>query len=66
MSEARPASRLPRILGALTVVTLLASVPFLVLGLGIADRLAALGGSFDVRSAPGNGTTVSGRLPVAA
>jgi signal transduction histidine kinase len=32
---------------------------------GIADRLAALGGSFDVRSAPGHGTTVSGRLPVA-
>ena len=33
MSEARPASRLPWILGALTVVTLLASIPFLVLGL---------------------------------
>jgi signal transduction histidine kinase len=31
---------------------------------GIADRLAALGGAFDVRSAPGDGTTVSGRLPV--
>ncbi len=33
MSEARPASRLPWILGALTMVTLLASIPFLVLGL---------------------------------
>jgi signal transduction histidine kinase len=31
---------------------------------GIADRLAALGGELDVRSAPGDGTTVSGRLPV--
>jgi signal transduction histidine kinase len=31
---------------------------------GIADRLAALGGALDVRSAPGDGTTVSGRLPV--
>jgi signal transduction histidine kinase len=29
----------------------------------IADRLAALGGSFDVRSAPGEGTTVLGRVP---
>jgi signal transduction histidine kinase len=32
---------------------------------GIADRLAALGGELDVRSAPGLGTTVSGSLPVA-
>jgi signal transduction histidine kinase len=32
---------------------------------GIADRLAALGGELDVRSAPGDGTTVAGRLPVA-
>jgi signal transduction histidine kinase len=31
---------------------------------GIADRLAALGGTFEVRSAPGEGTTVSGSLPV--
>ena len=31
---------------------------------GMADRLAALGGSFDVRSAPGRGTSVEGRLPV--
>jgi signal transduction histidine kinase len=30
---------------------------------GIADRLAALGGSVEVRSAPGDGTTVAGRLP---
>jgi signal transduction histidine kinase len=30
------------------------------------DRLAALGGSLQVRSAPGHGTTVTGRLPVAA
>ena len=32
----------------------------------MADRLAALGGRLEVRSAPGAGTTVSGRLPVAA
>ena len=31
---------------------------------GIADRLAALGGELDVRSAPGEGTIVAGRLPV--
>jgi signal transduction histidine kinase len=30
---------------------------------GMADRLAALGGSLDVRSAPGEGTTVTGRVP---
>src|SRR5215471_9713127 len=29
----------------------------------MADRLAALGGRLDIRSAPGSGTTVSGRLP---
>ena len=28
------------------------------------DRLAALGGRLDVRSAPGDGTTISGRVPV--
>jgi len=33
---------------------------------GMADRLAALGGSIDVRSAPGVGTTVAGTLPVGA
>jgi signal transduction histidine kinase len=33
---------------------------------GIADRLAALGGAVEVRSAPGTGTTVAGLLPVAA
>jgi signal transduction histidine kinase len=33
---------------------------------GIADRLAALGGKLTVRSTPGNGTTVAGRLPVEA
>jgi len=32
----------------------------------MADRLAALGGSLEVRSQPGQGTTVSGRLPVRA
>jgi signal transduction histidine kinase len=32
---------------------------------GIADRLAALGGEVTIRSAPGDGTTVAGRLPVA-
>ncbi len=31
---------------------------------GIADRLAALGGSLAVRSSPGGGTTVAGSLPV--
>jgi signal transduction histidine kinase len=31
---------------------------------GIADRLAALGGTLDVRSAAGAGTTVTGHLPV--
>jgi signal transduction histidine kinase len=31
---------------------------------GIADRLSALGGGVDVRSAPGAGTTVTGELPV--
>jgi signal transduction histidine kinase len=30
----------------------------------MADRLAALGGRFDVRSAPSEGTTISGRVPV--
>ena len=32
---------------------------------GIADRLAALGGELDIRSAPGSGATVAGRLPLA-
>jgi signal transduction histidine kinase len=31
---------------------------------GMADRLAALGGELEVRSAPGEGTSVTGRLPV--
>jgi len=31
----------------------------------MADRLAALGGSVDVRSKPGSGTTVVGRVPIA-
>jgi signal transduction histidine kinase len=31
---------------------------------GIADRLAALGGELTVRSAPGEGTMIAGRLPV--
>jgi signal transduction histidine kinase len=31
---------------------------------GIADRLAALEGSVDVRSAPGSGTILAGELPV--
>jgi hypothetical protein len=30
----------------------------------MADRIAALGGALEVRSAPGRGTTISGRLPV--
>jgi signal transduction histidine kinase len=33
---------------------------------GIADRLAALGGSVEVRGAPGQGTRVVGRVPVAS
>jgi signal transduction histidine kinase len=33
---------------------------------GMADRLAALGGGLQVRSEPGRGTTVTGRLPVRA
>jgi signal transduction histidine kinase len=31
---------------------------------GMADRLEALGGQLEVRSAPGRGTTVVGRIPV--
>ncbi len=31
---------------------------------GIADRLAALGGTVEIRSAPTRGTTVTGRIPV--
>jgi signal transduction histidine kinase len=31
---------------------------------GITDRLGALDGSLAVRSAPGNGTTVTGSIPV--
>jgi signal transduction histidine kinase len=33
---------------------------------GMADRLAALGGSLQVRSQPGHGTTITGRLPAPA
>ena len=33
---------------------------------GMADRLAAVGGSLEIRSAPGQGTTVAGRVPVTA
>jgi len=32
---------------------------------GMADRLAAIGGTLEVRSQPGQGTVVSGRLPAA-
>ena len=32
---------------------------------GIADRLSAVGGDVEVRSIPGTGTSVTGRLPVA-
>ena len=30
----------------------------------MADRLAAVGGGLDVRSSPGSGTSVTGRVPV--
>ena len=32
---------------------------------GISDRLAALGGSADIASAPGHGPRVTGRVPAA-
>ena len=31
---------------------------------GMADRIDAIGGSLEIRSAPGEGTTVLGRVPV--
>ncbi|MGB6457297.1 MAG: sensor histidine kinase [Streptosporangiaceae bacterium] len=33
---------------------------------GMADRLEALGGSFEIQSGPGRGTTVAGTIPVTA
>jgi signal transduction histidine kinase len=33
---------------------------------GMADRLDAVGGSLEIRSAPGRGTTIAGRVPVTA
>jgi len=33
---------------------------------GMADRVEAIGGTLDIRSAPGRGTSVSGRIPTAA
>ena len=33
---------------------------------GMADRLAALGGTLDIRSQPGHGTTLTGQLPASA
>jgi signal transduction histidine kinase len=76
---ARTASRVAWSLGGLILAILLAALTFLVhddgrgfdpgaasrgTGLqGIADRLAALGGEVTIRSAPGEGTTVTGRLP---
>jgi signal transduction histidine kinase len=32
---------------------------------GMTKRLTALGGTFEVRTAPGTGTTVTGALPLA-
>ena len=31
---------------------------------GMADRMDALGGSIAIRSSPGQGTTVTGRIPI--
>jgi signal transduction histidine kinase len=31
---------------------------------GIVDRVAAIGGTLDVRSTPGGGTTITGRIPI--
>ena len=31
---------------------------------GMADRVAAIGGTLDVRSSPGRGTTITGRIPI--
>jgi len=31
---------------------------------GIVDRVAAIGGTLDVRSSPGRGTTITGRIPI--
>ena len=31
---------------------------------GMADRVEALGGSIEIRSLPGQGTTIAGRIPV--
>jgi signal transduction histidine kinase len=33
---------------------------------GMADRVEAIGGTLEIRSAPGNGTSVAGRIPTAA
>lgn len=33
---------------------------------GMADRIDAVNGTLEVRSAPGQGTTVSGRIPAGA
>jgi signal transduction histidine kinase len=33
---------------------------------GMADRLAAVGGSLEISSAPGSGTRVTGHVPVSA
>ena len=35
-------------------------------GIGQADRLSAQGGTLKVRSEPGHGATVTGRVPVGA
>ena len=32
---------------------------------GMADRLEALGGSIEIRSRPGQGTTIAGSIPIA-
>jgi hypothetical protein len=49
----------------LVIAGALVLLPFNARVMGMADRLAALGGTLDVSSAPGHGTRVTGRVPAA-